>query len=223
VTKETGKESILASAVVAWLNSDGWDVYQEVKCQGRTADIVAVLGSVIWVIECKSALTFAVLEQAWRWADVAHMRSVAIPGAKRGDKGRFFAEHVAARYGIGVLTVKGENVFHKSGEFGKKPPSAFILREALRPEHKLYAPAGSPSTFARWTPFRGTVDGLKRFLTNNPGATMKEIVASVKHHYKSDAAARRALPTWINEGVIRGVRAEREGTAATKFYLEAHE
>jgi hypothetical protein len=71
-------ETDIARPVVAWLQAQGWTVYQEVQHQGCVADIVAVRGPLLWVIECKAQLGLAVLGQALGWQGHAHAISVAV-------------------------------------------------------------------------------------------------------------------------------------------------
>ena len=49
-------EQDLAAIVVGWLTERGWDVYQEVAIMGKVADIVAVRGPCVWIVECKVRL-----------------------------------------------------------------------------------------------------------------------------------------------------------------------
>lgn len=62
-------ETDLAEKVVEWLQAQQWEVFQEVQLDsfGRIADIVAVSGPLLWVIECKTSQSFAVFEQAFQW------------------------------------------------------------------------------------------------------------------------------------------------------------
>ena len=73
--REKLSEVDLAARVVTWLEADAWDVYQEVD----GADIVAVRGPVLWVVECKVILGFPVLDQAMRRRAEAHCVWVATP------------------------------------------------------------------------------------------------------------------------------------------------
>jgi Holliday junction resolvase len=55
-------EEALAEKVIAWLEADNWDVYQEVRpwpTYARAIDIVAVKPGMIWAIECKTSLLTA--------------------------------------------------------------------------------------------------------------------------------------------------------------------
>lgn len=107
--RATIREVDVAAAVVRWLRTMDWTVYQEVTIGGggRTVDIVATRGPLVWAIEAKVSLGLAVLAQAYELLLHAHYVSVAVrapAGEDRGD--RWFAEQVvAAEHGIGVIEV----------------------------------------------------------------------------------------------------------------------
>jgi hypothetical protein len=65
-------EAEIGEAVVAWLEAQHWDVYQEVKIYSGIADIIAVKGNLLWAIELKKSLTLKVMEQARGWRRPAH-------------------------------------------------------------------------------------------------------------------------------------------------------
>lgn len=196
------KEVDLAEAVIAWLEDQHWDVYQEVKVprMGGVADIVAVQGFLVWVIECKTSLTWSVIEQARLWR--SHFRSVAVPRPlKRSASGRGTAYHVCHQfYKVGVIEVaRGWN---SAWEVDEQRPAP-IMREfhesskrimaALRPQHKTYAKAGSLGG-NHWSPYKSTMDHVKRFITKNPGCTLSDIMAEDgRWHYASNKSARSSI------------------------------
>jgi hypothetical protein len=215
-------ETELAIKVIAWLEEQHWDVYQEVifpHASGR-ADIVAVRAGYLWIIECKTSLTFTVLEQAAAWR--CHFRSIAVPST-RGDRGRGIVYDIARDYlRIGVLTVGGNYV----REYGKAPlmrehhqRSKWMIQQ-LKPEHKHAAKAGSNGG-GYYTPYRATMDQVKRFIAANPGCTLKEIMTEIqdRHHYASDQSARTcvrvALESWENSWC-----AVRFDGSANHYYLK---
>lgn len=191
----------LAKKVIDWLIEQHWDVYQEVSFTsiGGIADIVAVRAGKLWIIECKTALTFSVLEQASHWR--SHYRSIAVP--ESDSKGRYSAYDIARNYlNIGVITVRNLNVYER-----KTPP---LMREYHRyakrmindlcDEQKTYCPAGSISG-GRFTPYRRTMDEVKHFISTHPGCNLQEIINGIdQHHYANDKSAmgsiRVALEKW---------------------------
>lgn len=217
------KETELGAKVTKWLDSGEWEVYQEVVIRGNNSrpDIVARRGPVLWVIECKTSLSLAVLGQAYEWLPYAHLISVAIPITKR-DVGRRFGERVAADYGIGIVKVGdySSTVRDQPGNFNRKPRLLSHLIGSLREEQKTWAAAGSQGGY--YTPFAGTTRTLKLFLQKHPGATMAEILAGIETHYRTVATARICLARLIDANVIRGVRAEKKGKT-TCYYLEEKE
>jgi len=57
------KETDLAERVINWLEDQHWEIYQEVQFRGYggIADIVAVRAGYLWIIECKTSMTFTLL------------------------------------------------------------------------------------------------------------------------------------------------------------------
>ena len=211
-------EQALAAHVVAWLEAQHWDVYQEVG-HGDVADIVAVRGAQIWIIECKTSLSLTVMHQASRWH--VPMRSIAVPFARRYDD-RALAERICREFlRVGVLYVDedGPRVTERVA-----PPllrefyeSGWRFRGRLRPEHKTAAPAGTNGG-GRWTPYRQTMGQIEIFLKlkGEAGATLKEIMGEVgKGHYASTASARSGIPTCLEKvrvGLVRDPR-DRKGAS----------
>jgi hypothetical protein len=130
------KETEVAAAVVAWLEEAGWDVYQEVQVKrfGRIADIVAVMERRVWIIECKTSLSMAVIGQAYDWQESVHWVSVAVPIlAKRkggypirGQRPRF-VNRVLRDYGIGLIKVERKETFGQA-------PAVLQCHEAIHPQ-----------------------------------------------------------------------------------------
>lgn len=214
-------ETQIAEKVVAWLQDQDWDVYQEVspkRSQG-IADIIAVQGSVYWIIEVKTYLGLAVLAQAVRWRGHSHMRAVAIPKSKKDSQTRWFAERIAKDYGVGIIRVANRgSIRYIPGDFESKPRLLESLASSIRPEHKNYSKAGTPGG-GYYTEFKATVDRLKVYLGKHPGATMKQIVADIEHHYANSRSARATLLKRIDAGVIQGIRREKQDHVI-HFYLE---
>jgi hypothetical protein len=225
-----GPETDVGRAVVAYLRDMQWEVYQEVSTRhtGAVADIVATLGNLVWVIECKTSLTFEVVAQAIRWRrhGWAHYVSIAVPATKKEGKefneGRALAMKVLEREGVGCFKVVAKEGFAYEEATGKMSrPTVFVVQEAAKPslhrsaryvdqvrgclrEEQKSQIAGSAGG-GHWTPFRHTCDQLRRVVKEAPGIAMKDALAKIEHHYHSDASARAALPKWIESGKIDGV------------------
>jgi len=220
----------LARVVVTHFEAMGWDVYQEVPIPGGIADIVAVLGPRVALIECKLHLSLDLLAQLRRRRGQAHLLYAATPqpSSKRGySEGRAMAEWVLGQLGVGLLEVRRSYREHGTSWICKVERDAALLRRAetdkirssLRPEHKTYAAAGSPNGGV-WTPFRATCTELASFVAAHPGCSMREAIDGIRHHYVSDVSARSALGGWIERGKVPGVRAELDGRRKRLYPIE---
>jgi len=153
------KETELAEKVVDWLKSQHWEVYQEVQPHAfdRTADIVAVTGNLLWIIEVKKSLSLALLEQALRWRGYANYISIATPNPKRHTKGEDAARLFLKHFGIGRLSIRrrsGDNVDQMIAPHLCRNRLGTLM-DCLTEHHKTYAQAGNADG-RRWTQFRNT-------------------------------------------------------------------
>ncbi len=210
-------EQELASIVVVYLQDHQWTVYQEVTARGYIADIVAVQGRRVWVIECKTSLSIALLDQTTRWLPYAHWSSAAVPhGSFPGEHG--FVARACQSVGIGVIGVP-----IKAGYFEELP--AQLQRKAkvdtilkrLKPEHQTYAMAGNFNG-RRWTPFMATCREISRYVERHPGCNLKQLIDGVSTHYASKLSARQCISHWAQAGKVAGVRCERDGKQL-RFYV----
>lgn len=214
--KQSQPETILAELVVNWLESQKWDVYQEVQIEtyGRVADIVAVLGNLVWVIECKKSLSLSVMEQAYRWRRYSNFISVAVQ-RRKGTDSRLFATKVLRTFNVGMLTIDlGCPSANKISEIvrpalNRKGLTARI-KEKLSPIHKTFAKAGN-SDGLRWTPFQQTSISIRREVEKCPGITMTELMNKIHHHYSTESTARSCISQWAQNGVLKGVCVKRDG------------
>lgn len=204
-----GPESRLAAHVISWLESEGWDVYQEVS----GVDIVALRGGVVWAVECKMVMSFDVLEQAIDRRADCHCSWVATPPRK---KGRALASKICSLLGVGWMTVSKDGKVNPLGRPAFNRKATDRLRSAVRPEHKTFAAAGS-STGRSWTPFKETCRGLLAYVVANPGTELRDAVKAVKHHYRTDSSATRSLANLVISGVVAGLEARRIGKSVLLF------
>lgn len=209
--KTKHSEEEIAEQFVIWLQDLGWTVYQEVQRYrgGRVADIVATQGRLIWIIETKTILGLDVMEQAFRWTDHAHFVSVGVP-SQRGDIR--FKSGMLRHLGIGCLTAfRDGDAWEVSEEVRPQMQRRLItgLRECLRPEHQTWAKAGNAKG-QRYSPFKATCRDVAKFVADNPGSTLKQLIESVPTHYHSTSTARSCLKIWIERGKIDGVTMRRE-------------
>lgn len=215
--KKLSTEKDIGVPVIQWLEEQGWEIFQEVQGPGGgVADIVGRLGSIVCVVELKMSLTTDVMAQAKRWLRYAHWVFVAVPHARDSD-GRQLAMWICELLGIGVMTVSGPMTdgpeglrvtIKKQPRLQRKIEKSLI--DTLEPEHKTFAVAGGRHG-RRWTPFQATCERIASYVRDNPGATVKQVLGSIEHHYNTDSTARTCLVHWGQKGSIRGVFVRRSG------------
>lgn len=209
------KEVDLAKPVISWLESHGFEVYQEVQINGDIADIVAVLhGRLIHIVEAKMAFSMAVIAQADRWHPYAHWRSVAVPYRRRGmGSVHDFTKRICQTLGIGMIEVPQNTsspIFERIPASLSRKCHAEDVLKILRPEHKTYAEAGN-SVARRWTPFKSTCSAIQRYVAQNPGCDLKTLIGSIDTHYASKSCAKQCISHWAQAGKVPSVRCESDG------------
>lgn len=196
-------ESTLAETVVRYFEERGFTIYQEVVARFGRADIVAVNGPVVAIIEVKTSMGLALLAQTANWLGYANLVYAAAPYPRE----RQYVERIAREQGFGLIAVgRGfePKEFVAPRFYRVKAP----IRKALHEEQRTFAKAGnSGSRF--WSPWQGTCRQVQS--TVKTRMTMAELVARIKHHYGTTGTARTCLAKWIECGKIPGVRLVREG------------
>lgn len=197
--------------LVESLRARGWTVYQEVESSlGPVADVVAVRGPVLWVIEGKRHFSFDVLEQADAWRGHANFRSVAVP--LRPSR---FQLELAQAIGVGVLEVVVDAPDWLPDPVRERARPEFSrtrstkLSSKLRPEQQTHAEAGGNG---RWTPFKATCEEVRRVLRSKGPLTIRQLAVELRgvHHYASEAGAKTSLYEVIRRGVVDGVELANE-------------
>lgn len=215
-------ETQVAQPVVAWLLEHGWDVHQEV-CQGRRADIVAVQGPLVWILEVKQRFGMEVLNQAYHWIGGAHFVSVATRPARIGP----FITAAVERVGIGVMFVDDLAVLEGRGVRVVMEPRlhrrAYTLGmlDFLSDATRTWAKAGSTSAAGYWTPFAQTCRNVQTLLSETQGLTTREVFDRVKHHYRQGSTARSCMLKWAQLGKIRGVEIRLDERGRARWYFTA--
>ena len=209
------REVDVASRLLPWLAEQEWEVHQEVMMYtgGRRADIVAVRGALLWVIEVKQTPGLALLDQGLGWIGFAHYVSVAAP--RHARHGRVF-EMFCRDHGLGFLLAGIEGTRNEIVPRLNRKPLAHWLRGALCEETRSWAKAGNALS-EYYSPFRRTVRRIQDVLKAEPGLTMRDLITKVGHHYNSDATARGAIRQWIQRGKIQGIRGD--GGRPEHWYL----
>lgn len=222
--KPARSEQKYAAVVVEWLDAIGADVYQEVECSGGVADIVAKVRGEIWIIEVKTSLSLALLLQSLQRRRDAHRVFIAAPYLRKA----WDVDELLREIGVGRLEIRLAEPEYRieaavvervhSRRWNSRPVA---LAKRLRPEHKTAAKAGSVGGAGRWTPFRDTCKQVAAVVTASPGILLKDAIGSIRHHYSSNAVARRWIAETIKRGAIAGVELRRENGALFLFPAEA--
>ncbi len=235
-------EEQIAELVIAWLEEQHWEIYQEVSFWygGGAVDIIAKKEYILWAIEVKKKLNFEVISQAHNNARFFHFSSIAVPAPSRKGyyNGRAMAKMICQDYGIGVIELDPTVAFDGITHYHKYndeiyvneniPPKLFRknhqyvkdrLLPSLMPEHKTYAKAGSKGG-ARFTPYRATMERIKSILLSHPGITLKEIIDHLedRHHYSPSSVMttiRNALSNYEYKWC-----ATTKGKKPYKYYLK---
>lgn len=218
-------EQELAAAVVAWLESAGWSVYQEVQLRKMDgiADIVGVKTNIVLVVECKTSLGLSVIEQALKWVGTAQLIAVAVPAPQRLQARRLrLGERILRQEGIGLFRVRrgfDEALYiedtpdilpkwncnmHRVSR-GNSP-----WLDVICEEHKTFAKAGSAQG-GHLTPFKQTMQLMTAFVHGHPGCTRKEIATGINHHYSDDASFKSAMNAIMMNGWCADVEERMEG------------
>lgn len=213
-------EADLAKYVVQYLEEAGWTTYKEVCFSEGVIDIVAIKGHVIWGIETKLSFTTDVLEQALTRLPFCHYVSVAVKRNESWKDIGIVKRHFCKEFGIGVLTLRTYDRYR--GHIEDAVETAAWVDELVKPKlNRNKTHRANPKYIARLrenlfedqktsvagsragghiTHYQRTVRMVREYLTEHGPKTMREIVAAVKHHYSSDAAARstlvKSLTTW---------------------------
>lgn len=207
-------EAVMAAQVATWLESQHWEVFQEVA-RGARADLVGRQSGRTWVIEAKLSLSLALLEQAVDWLKDSHFVSVAIPQIAQQRKGSQLFYKICREKGIGIIVVERGNVIRtvaspKLNRSAHRNPRA--ISNFLHEAQKTMAPAGGKGG-GYWTPFAQTCSELDRIVADRPGITMKEAMLTLKHHYSHDQSAKSNLMDLIQKGVLKNTQCRYEGKA----------
>lgn len=210
----------VARPAVEYFKSQGYEVYTEVQALQGRADLVAVKGEEVVVVEAKAKFCFTVIAQAARWTSMASKIYILTPPFKRtkltSDEWRLMRE-VMRWKGIGWLSLQHGGHLHRQHEAklqDKAKPE--LLKSYLVPEQQSGPEAGSRGG-GYHTDYRGTCNKIAAYVRENPGALLSDVVKKVEHHYKSMRSAQQSLAKCAEKGVIHGVRAERKGTNIVLF------
>lgn len=212
MSKWFSSEVEMAAHVVSWLRSTGWDVYQEVTFKDDVADIVAVCGPILWVIECKTTMSLDLMAQAHSWVGLAHRVSIAVPSLRRKWKRAKFVGDALSYFGVGHLEVTRQGSVREvlAPALWRRVQTYPSLKSVLLEKQKTHALAGNADG-KRWTPFQETCQNLRELVARCPGLSVDDAVRQISHHYSSRSSAKRSLIQWISAGKVGGVRLKKDG------------
>src|SRR3990172_7170706 len=204
-------EQEMAAPLLSYLRDLHWEVYQEVQIAtyGHVADLVATQGRLVWILEVKRSLTFALIEQAERWTASAHYVSVVCPEVNHQNAGRQLARRTLRSLGLGLFSLTASSLEETEQPRLHRHANATRIRQVLTEAHKTFARAGNSDSL-RLTPFTATCRSIADAVARQPGLTIKELLSQVNTHYQSTATARSCIAHLASVGKIRGVRVERD-------------
>lgn len=237
------KETELAAKVVAYLEADGWTVYQEVLVGPGVADIIALREAgrsipLIRHIECKTTLSVDLVAQATDALRThhAHFVEVAIPKRSRTTRGQSFLRRTLREHGVGMLEVYsydgGRTVWEAEAprlrRIDRYPDPGAVRRNWLKrlratrdwcDRHVDLVPAGTNGG-GHWTPYKGTMREIRDFLKQKGEATLAEIMDAVSFHYSSAKSARSCIPHALQKFETDWCETEKRGG---KLYFRVRE
>lgn len=218
-------EADIARLVVAELQRQGFATYEEVSAgyASQRADVVGVRGPLVIVVETKTTVSLALLNQLLNWRGRAHWIIGATGAGKLGGAVHRFCKSE----GFGLWNVSKFDEWTQevvAPRLHRKADTKW-LRDRCIPETATgseYAAAGSRAG-GYYTPFRRTAKDLADVVRQTPGIALRDALAALTHghHYSSDKVARSSMPGCIEKGIVPGVRLEREGRALKLYPTEA--
>lgn len=220
-------ETDVAMPVMDWMIGQKWDCYPEAQFRsyGARADIVGVQNGLVWIVEVKTRLSHALLEQAANWRGRAHYVSIAFPSRRKALPS--VVDVYCDLMGLGVISVRMEDWRDQIQPIEIKAPrlnrcahrNAKAIITKLHEDMKQYAPGNNSGDYS--SPFNRTMIAARLYVKNHPGCTAKELAENVDHHYLNSATARSCFVTWLRGSERYGIRAEQDGKRL-RFYPVAN-
>ncbi len=189
------KETELFPVVKQWLEQRDYEVFAEVTSleTGGRADVVAVNGPAVTVVEMKNSLTLDVVAQAARWTLYANYVFIAVRGSAKRRISRYVS-NLLQREGIGLLEVifpekvsvfRGPYIFQASkGRFHRRIDDH--LRSELTQKHKLLPGGHHGGGYV--TTYSNTIDRVKDYLrygARGEWTTLDDILNHCETHWAS--------------------------------------
>lgn len=192
------KESDMFLPIKNFFEDEGYTIYAEVPHDGRTADIVAVKGGIITIIETKISMNIKLLEQVFEWRYKAHYVYAAVP---RKTEISNFARDLLKNAGIGLMILDidisssepfcsriykcvNAKLFRKIGNYYNGDIlSPIRWDQHIIPEHALNI-SGVKHANIRVSRYKLMMDHVRNIVTqHNDGISIDEIVNSIDTYY----------------------------------------
>lgn len=205
-------ESDFSEYIRADLEKIGFTTYAEVmdKNSRRRADLVARIENdpleekygEVTIFEAKLSFNLKVLQQAYYWKiyKKAHRTYILVPSSNKNLNDRKFGRELCKLLGIGVMEVdinKNKYYVTVKPEYNQSPNLI-----TLYPEQRMIIASNADNVYM--TPFKVTVLNINAFFKEKQFAYITDLIKNIKHHYKSDVAAAKAIKMLIDKKVIKG-------------------
>lgn len=171
----------LAEILIKKLKKEDFKVYQEVYCDGRIIDIVAVKDGKYWIIECKKKSCFDILEQAIFWEDYAEKVSVCIFNdfKYKAERKNIAFEKILKKFNIGIFFIDAderiiEMPFYDENKL--KPINKSKIK--LFSEQVTYSKAGSKGSY--FSPLKKLEEQFLNVVKDNSGKTLEECLEKIE-------------------------------------------
>lgn len=204
------EESFLTEYVRKDLEALGYVTYAEVCVKGggdKRADMFARVedplnenyGKTI-AFEAKLSFNLKVLQQAHFWKNRASKVFIIVPAATKDIGTRKFARELCKTLGIGVMEVN-----LNTSQYHVTVQSSTCHNPVVPPlyqEQRMIKASNAQNQYM--TPYKVTVMNIYEFFKNKHFAYISDIVSNIKHHYKSNIAASKAIKYLIENKVMKG-------------------
>lgn len=223
-----GSEKELAKHLGPWLDEREWKPYPEVSLQQGEpiADWVAVRENLAAVFECKLTMSVVLIRQAFYWTQKADYVSIVlpVPKNKNAKEEREKCYPMLQRLGLGLIEVskpkdgKAEITVRLNATRQLPFQSSQIVATVCDGHRDI----GQPGTKdgARWSEFQQTVRNMQRYLLENPGSHLKEVIRGIDHHYQTNQKAIQKILTIMEKDGLRGIRTERDSGLMRLFVTD---
>lgn len=179
------------------------EAYPEVVMRRGRPDVVFKDTDVITVVELKTSLSLALIEQAYNWVNTCDYIYVAVPRPRKVNK---FAVRLLSDKGIGLILVGSQGArFHTKAS--KQERKTIPWTKYLHEFYKLNESGGTAGGYM--TGYKYTIQCVKALMkTQSRPLTVKEIVEKVdgqyegvasKHYKNPHSSLRSALTEYESE------------------------